>query len=208
MENEVIGPPPLIEWGVAMQPIPGETESGDQHLVKPLPNGVLVAVVDGLGHGGKAAVAAKIAVATLGNFSHEALVSLFERCHEALKKTRGVAMSLASFNAQDNSMAWLGVGNVEGILLRKDVNVSLVREAIPLPGGVVGYKLPPLPTSVISVSTGDTLIFATDGIHYPFTENVSLNSPPQQIADRILVQHGKGIDDALVLVARYLGCTT
>src|SRR5438876_387121 len=35
---------PFIEWGVATQPIPGETVCGDLHLVKPFAYGALVAV--------------------------------------------------------------------------------------------------------------------------------------------------------------------
>jgi hypothetical protein len=38
-----------------------------------------------------------------------------------------------------------------------------------------------------------------------FMEHLTLSDPPQQMADRILEQHGKTTDDALVMVARYLG---
>ena len=37
------------------------TESGDSHVVKPSPEGVLAAVIDGVGHGNEAADAARIA---------------------------------------------------------------------------------------------------------------------------------------------------
>jgi len=49
----------LIWWGVAERALPGQTVSGDKYLVKPLADGVLLAVVDGLGHGGEATAAAK-----------------------------------------------------------------------------------------------------------------------------------------------------
>ena len=55
----------LIDWGVATLTLPGERESGDLHLVKPVRAGVLVSVVDGLGHGAAAAAAARAAVAAL-----------------------------------------------------------------------------------------------------------------------------------------------
>ena len=42
---------PWIEWGVATRALPGQAESGDRHLVQRFPDGVLAAVVDGLGHG-------------------------------------------------------------------------------------------------------------------------------------------------------------
>ena len=72
-------------------------------------------------------------------------------------------------------------------------------------GGVVGYQIPTLRETEISVNRGDTLILGTDGMGGGFMEHLTLSDPPQQMADRILEQHGKTTDDALVMVARYLG---
>jgi serine/threonine protein phosphatase PrpC len=203
--NELPKPLPLIEWGAAARPLQGEAEPGDLHVVQAFPNGVLVAVVDGLGHGPAAALAAKMAVATLEDYAHEPVISLVKRCHENLTRTRGVVMSLASFNTLDNTMTWLGVGNVEGLLLRADVAANAPRENVLLRGGVVGYQLPALHASVLFVTRGDVLILATDGIQGGFAEDVTLSDPPQQIAEQILARRASGTDDALVLVARYLG---
>jgi phosphoserine phosphatase RsbX len=72
-------------------------------------------------------------------------------------------------------------------------------------GGVVGYQLPRLRPSEIPVAPGDTLILATDGVEHGFADGLDLLQPPQELADGILAGHGRGSDDALVLVARYLG---
>jgi hypothetical protein len=237
MGNKIMTTSPLIEWGVAAQAFASRVESGDQYLIEPFPNGVLVAVVDGLGHSDGAVAVAKTAVATLEGHAHESVISLLERCHKGLRGSRGVVMSLASFNGRDGTMTWLGVGNVEGLLLRADGGASpaceqpVLSKACPEPsrrveglllrGGVVGYKLPTLRPAVIPVTRGDTLIFATDGIRSGFTEGLSpepassracrevegliLSDAPQQTADRILAQYGRGTDDALVLIARYIG---
>jgi len=205
MGNEVPKPPPLIEWGVAVQPLEGEAESGDQYVVQPFPKGVLVAAVDGLGHGPEAAAAARSAVAILKDYAHEPVISLLRRCHERLIRTRGAVMSLASFNALDNTMTWLGVGNVEGVLLRADAAADPPRENVLLRGGVVGCQLPTLHASILPVTRGDVLILATDGIRSGFVEDVTLSDPPQRIAEHILARRATGMDDALVLVARYLG---
>ena len=205
MGNELSEPPPLIEWGVAAQPLEGEAESGDLHVVQPFPNGVLVAAVDGLGHGPEAAAAARSAVAILKDCAHEPVISLVKRCHERLIRTRGAVMSLAMFNALDNTMTWLGVGNVEGVLLRADAAADPPRENVLLRSGVVGYQLPALHASILPVTRGDVLILATDGIRGGIVEDVSLSDPPQRIAEQILARRATGMDDALVLVARYLG---
>lgn len=164
----------------------------------------MAAVVDGVGHGKEAARAARSAIATLELSVGESPVTLFERCHKQLRSTRGVVMSLASFNANENTLAWLGVGNVEGVLFHRQNHVLPVQESLLQRNGVLGDHLPKLSASLVEVSAGDMLIFATDGICRGFTNNPDLNDSPQQIADRILTQFGCGTDDALVLVARYL----
>jgi negative regulator of sigma-B (phosphoserine phosphatase) len=195
----------FIEWGAAGLSVVKHSDSGDQYVVKVFPNGALTAVVDGLGHGHGAAVVAKTAAATLSLHASEPVAALLRRCHEALLRTRGVVMSLASFNALSETMTWLGVGNVSGVLLRADPKASPPREMLLARGGVVGYRLPTLRSASHSLAPGDTLIFSTDGIRSGFTQNLVLNGAPQEIADRILAEYGRGTDDALALVVRYAG---
>ena len=57
--------------------------SGDLAVVTLLPDGVLVAAVDGLGHGGEAARAARTAGEVVREQPQPDLVSLVERCHDA-----------------------------------------------------------------------------------------------------------------------------
>ncbi|MBI3894981.1 MAG: SpoIIE family protein phosphatase [Acidobacteria bacterium] len=196
---------PLVDYAFAALTLPGEPESGDRHIVVPTRTGTLVAVVDGLGHGAEAAEAAKVAVATLERYAGEPIISLMKRCHKEMQGTRGAVMSLAAFYAQDETVTWLTVGNVEGILLRADPQANPQRENILMRSGVVGFRLPALRASVMTVSSGDVLIFATDGIASGFDNDLTLNAPLQHIADSICTRHSKGTDDALVLVARYLG---
>src|SRR2546427_6905214 len=82
MPEASVGAPALIEWGVASLALPGEAESGDRHLVKPVGTGVLVAVVDGLGHGAEAAAAAQAAVAALERHATESPVRSEEHTSE------------------------------------------------------------------------------------------------------------------------------
>lgn len=192
----------LIEYGFAGMPLKGEEVSGDAHIIKPFPNGILMAVVDGLGHGYEAAQASLTAIATLKTHANEPIIPLVTRCHETLKGTRGVVMSIASFNSNNNIMTWLGVGNVEVILLREEEN-KLTKKSPLLRGGVLGYQLPPLRETALPVKRGDTLIFATDGIRSGFEGGIKISDKPQQIAESIMKLFARGTDDALVLVVRY-----
>jgi negative regulator of sigma-B (phosphoserine phosphatase) len=180
-------------------------ESGDLHVVAEFTRGALVGVIDGLGHGTEAACAARAAARVLEAFAGEPLAALLERCHEALHGTRGAVMSLASFDAAGSRMTWAGVGNVEGILLRASAQAGRRHEALTLRGGIVGYRLPRPHECTIPVFHGDTLILATDGIHAGFGEIASATDTPRETAESILARYSRGSDDALVLVARYLG---
>lgn len=194
-----------LECGLASRPLPGESVSGDLSLVRSSHRGILAAVVDGLGHGDEAAAAAALAVRTLEHHAGEPLFQLLNRCHRSLSGTRGVVMSLAEFNPEAEEMTWLGVGNVEGVFLRGKAAGAPPREPLLLRSGVVGENLPPLMASIVPIMRGDTLVFATDGIEHGFLERLSPAEPPQKMADRILASHARKTDDALVLVARYVG---
>ncbi len=196
---------PIIDWGVAVRAIAGSDRPGDAYAVKTLGDRVLVAVIDGLGHGEPAAEASNLAVDVLSAHASEELVPLTRRCHEALRRTRGVVLSLASFDFRTDSMTWLGIGNVEGTLKRIDPAAKPSHESLFLNGGVVGYNLRTVRASVLPVTCGDTLVFATDGIRSGFAAEVRPDSSPQDTADRIIVNYSKNTDDALVLVVRYLG---
>ena len=196
---------PLIDWGFATAMRTGETESGDLHVVRPVGSDVLVALVDGLGHGAEAAAAARTAVAVVSQHAGDPLPRLLQRCHAALVGSRGVVMSLARFDRVAATMTWLGVGNVEGVLLYADPGSRRARATLLTRGGIVGSELPPLRADVVSVAPRDTLIFATDGVATPFADDLPGDASPQDLAERILARHGKGTDDALVLVARYVG---
>jgi hypothetical protein len=186
---------------------PRELESGDLHVVVPFAHGVLVAVVDGLGHGAEAAVAARTAAATLQHHAADPLTTLVQRCHTDLRKTRGAVLSVASFDAESQLMTWLGVGNVEGVLFRADPGARPPRESLLLRGGVVGYQLPTLRPAVLPIFPNDTLIFATDGISGAFSSDPPRRTP-QDAADGIVARFAKETDDALALVARYVGRAT
>src|SRR5260221_3949606 len=98
----------LIDHCAASRAAPGQNVCGDLHVVKPIHDGVLLAVVDGLGHGIEAIAAARAARASLENHAEEPLSELVRHCHEELVKTRGVVMTVATLSASSGRLAWLG----------------------------------------------------------------------------------------------------
>lgn len=193
----------VLDLGAATLTLPGQEECGDRYVIAPFADGILVAAVDGIGHGAEAAKVAGIAENILKSCPHDALVSLIKRCHEELRGTRGVVMSVASFNHSEMIMTWAGVGNVEGKLLSRDT-LSQPR-ALLLSVGILGHQLGPIYPAVHSIKPGDTLIFSTDGVREDFDQHLNLKQSPQQLAEDIMVRSARHTDDALVLVGRYLG---
>ncbi len=198
----------LVEWAAASRTLAGQPVSGDAHLVAPFEGGVLIAVIDGLGHGPEAHLAASAAVAVLARRPEAPVADLIQSCHAEIKSTRGVVLSLASFDTARGLVTWVGVGDVEGVLLSASDPSRSGRRSLLLRNGVVGYQLPSLRETICPIATGDMLIFATDGVSHDFTATIPNGRSPRTVADDIIAKHGKSTDDALVLVARYLGASS
>jgi negative regulator of sigma-B (phosphoserine phosphatase) len=195
-----------IEWGIATRCRLGEATSGDVAVVNLLPDGALVAGIDGVGHGREAARAARRAAAVVrANSGGEDLVRLVERCHGALQGTRGAAISVAFVSASESRMTWLGVGNVEGRVVRGEPASMRPKGSLVLARGVAGHELPTVKPATMTVQPGDVLLLATDGVDPGFADALELSGSSQTISERILADHWKALDDALVIVVRYLG---
>ncbi|MGE5470567.1 MAG: SpoIIE family protein phosphatase [Bacteroidota bacterium] len=194
-------------YAIAGRPLAGERHSGDAGMVCPTASGVLISVVDGLGHGTEAAAASRLAIQTCREHAGEPVMQIIARCHSALLPTRGAAMVVAAIDCGKQSLSWLGVGNVEAILLAGTPQPS--RRITPLTNGsgVVGYRLPPLETRIAAIQPGDRLVFATDGVDERFAYDEIPTGTPYEVAHAILDKHGKTGDDALVLVVHWLGPT-
>lgn len=191
-----------LERGLAEAALQGESRSGDRAVFVGWDGGALVAAIDGLGHGGDAADAAEEAAKVVGAHPREAPGRLLQRCHEALVKTRGVVMTLAWFDLASETLTWTGVGNVEGRLMRATSPPGVAPESALIKGGVVGYSLPSVRPTTTHLHSGDLLVMATDGISSAFARSLVAGVEAQELAERILAEHGRGTDDALVVVVR------
>ena len=197
-----------VEWGVATRSRSGEATTGDLAVVAVVPQGALVAAIDGLGHGREAALAARQAGDVLRRNPGPDLALLAKRCHSALRDTRGAAISLAFVSHERATMSWLGVGNVEGRVLSGDRTATRPKSSLVLDSGVCGHELPRVRTTTLDVRPGDVLVLATDGIDPAFADALDTSGSAQAISDRILAGHRKPVDDALVVAVRYLGAAS
>jgi phosphoserine phosphatase RsbX len=192
------GWPAALETAVAGAAMAGETRSGDLAVFVPTARGGLAVLIDGLGHGDAAADAAEVAAVTIRAAPDAEPPALLERCHAALRRTRGAVMTLAWFDLEAGRLRWGGVGNVEGRLLRADGR----QDSALVLGGVVGYKLPRLRVQETALEVGDAVVLATDGVGAAYSSALRTGAGAQALADAVFARDGTGADDALVAVVR------
>jgi len=198
------GWPEELEVGVAWTAIEGEERSGDLAVFAPYVRGGLAVVIDGLGHGDEAADASEIAARVIREHASDEPSELLARCHQALRRSRGVVLTAAWFDLEDKEISWAGVGNVEARLVRGSAAYGDRHASALVLGGVVGYNLPPVRPARTDLRPGDAVAFATDGIEADYSNSLTPGLPAQRLAERILERHARTTDDALAAVVRYV----
>jgi len=196
----------FLEWAVASRPMVGQALSGDIATVQSSSSRCVLAVIDGLGHGPEAAAAATTAARIVERNRAEPVEALLLLAHEHLAESRGVAATLAIIDGDTGRMDWLGVGNVNGVVLRADDTARPRTYPVFLCRGVLGYLLPNLHLAEpVQLTDGDCIVIATDGVRGDLTASLRAEMPVTRLAEKILADQAIPDDDALVFVARYHG---
>jgi phosphoserine phosphatase RsbX len=173
-------------------PRDGEKENGDAALVRRADDGVLIVVLDALGHGEKAAEAASIGVHYLAEAPlARGLRPVIDGLHERLRGSRGAAAMLLLLH--NLRLEGCGVGNVALRAYRAKVPVMLTP-------GVLGASMQRLRLFHADVAPGDRFVLFSDGISARFDEEVDRNAPALATCHAIMERHRKPHDDATVLV--------
>ena len=180
-----------------------EPVSGDHAVFVRDPEGHLVlAVVDGIGHGPLAQDASSAAVATF--LAHQGMSPLLilEACDAALRGTRGAVMAVARIDEESGAVEHGGAGNVTSRVEDFGRTRTLATTATTL--GRRGLSRRPV-AETAALAPAEALIVFTDGL----TSRASLadhghllREHPIVIAEWLMTAFGRGTDDALVLVAR------
>ncbi len=188
-----------VSWGAEARPKQGQSVSGDCYLIERFdPAGLQVAVIDGLGGGNEAAVAAQAALSVVRNALDLDPTRLMQLAHKALQGTRGAVMALMTFDLRRRSVSYVGVGNI-GTQVYSTQPIKPISK-----NGIVGYRMPPLLKLVFNYNYGDTFVIFSDGISSRFNADTQIDPslPPQSLAELIMRHHGKSNDDATVVVIR------
>jgi anti-sigma regulatory factor (Ser/Thr protein kinase) len=173
---------------------------GDAVSITAADGGVLLGVVDGMGHGREANAAAKAAVRLIRERGTLQLEQLMIQVNERLARTVGAAVSLCWIDLGSGAFRYAAVGNT---VLRLEGDTS---RRIAATAGTVGTRLKKVRVETATLQEGEVLLIHSDGI----SERTSFKDYPQLrfhgaavIADRVVSRYGKRHDDAAVVACRW-----
>lgn len=197
---EATVPAPFESAGRSI-PKKGQLECGDAWAVRDFGKRQLICVVDGLGHGPLAALAAQRAVSVFtAARPAEAPTAIVMRAHEQLKDTRGVVMAVLALDAGAGMADYCGVGNIAATIFQGDEARHLLSVE-----GTVGYRLRPVRNREAAWGANCVVVLYTDGVSgrwgmpkYPGL----LTKHPSLIASMLFRDHARDSDDATIVVGR------
>ncbi len=187
-------------FGVWSRPHPGEELSGDAYFIRKRGRQMLLAVIDGLGHGQGAKEAADVAVGQLDEWTGEPLNELLLALHDALRSTRGAVAGIVAVDHEAGRFSYAGVGNILIRVYNSPEHASPVSA-----NGTLGARLGQLRVWSYDWSPAATLVMASDGLSASWDISAYpgiLERSPQLLAGVLMRDYGRHADDATVLVAR------
>jgi len=197
-------PTPGLDWGLAPPPLRG-LAGFDSCVVQPVASGLLIAVVNGMGHEPDAALAAERMVRAIREARTLDVTPIVRCCDDFFPRERGVVLGLAALDTSANQLTWLGVGNVFGQVLRAHPLEGSRSEVMRTRGGTQGLRLPILHPTSLPIDAGDLLVVATNGFRPTLAHGNGAGETAQALADSILRSRAEPHDGAFVFVGRYLG---
>jgi serine phosphatase RsbU (regulator of sigma subunit) len=190
----------LMQFGTVRRVLEDEKVCGDAYFIKAFENKVLITVIDGLGHGPDAAVAANTAVEYIKNNYKKGLTEIIKGCHKEMKKTRGAVIGIALIDLKSSILRYAGVGNIKAIVKSRTI-FWLVSQ-----NGILGYNLSQVKEEEYPFNPGDLIVLHSDGISNELDLNLYspefLGQHPQTIVERVMADFGSKRDDLCVVAAR------
>jgi len=196
-------PPPArcgIEVGALYVALAGEEACGDGWAASCDLDGATLLGVDGLGHGPEAAKAARAAVHALERRPASSPSEVLHTAHEALRITRGAALSVARIDYTGNAVRFAGIGNVSCV-----VHDGAARRALVSHNGIVGANMRKVQEFSADCPPGALVIMHSDGVQtqWDLNDYPGLHGrAPLLVAGILMRDFIRGRDDALVLVGR------
>ena len=190
----------VLEHSSRIRPCPGERVSGDTVVIRPLEQGLFVAIVDVLGHGTEANELTHVIDAYLARYGTSDVSGVMKRLHQHLKGTRGAVVGLCAIDAATGRVEYAGIGNTTMRRFGR-VETRLVSQE-----GVLGQNMRTPWAQTLQLEPGDVIVLYTDGVSDRFTSDDYpgvLRHAAEEVASNIVKRFGKDHDDAACIAVRY-----
>ena len=179
----------------------GQDVCGDSWGVEHAGEIITVLVADGLGHGPEAKIASREAVRMLHMNPEISPLALIERCHTALRSTRGAAVSVARINRREKKVYFCGVGNVSAQVYS---GATLSQQLVSV-HGTAGHQMHRLHEFNYIWPDDGMLIMHSDGLstatNAESRAGLALRDPAL-IAGVLYRDFSRGNDDATIVVTK------
>jgi anti-sigma regulatory factor (Ser/Thr protein kinase) len=157
--NKKMNPSELFSLGVVSVALRGEVSCGDGWGRRRAADRSYFMVVDGLGHGEFAAEAAREAERVLAESHATSAAEILRDCHDALKKTRGAAASIAAISHEKKTLTYAGVGNISATVIDCET-----RRGIASHNGTLGHQMYKIQEFTVPWNQDSVLIMHSDGL--------------------------------------------
>jgi anti-sigma regulatory factor (Ser/Thr protein kinase) len=184
--------------GAVVDPVAGETVSGDGWFFTLAAEGPTLLLLDGSGHGIAAAAARDVGLAAFREHVDDDCPRLMGALHRALAPTRGAAAAIARIDARQQLVRFVGVGNILGTVMVDGAVRRMVSH-----NGVAGHVAPRIREFTYPWLPGATIVLHSDGLSakWDFSTYPGLaTSHPSLIAGILFRDHRRAKDDACVVV--------
>lgn len=190
----------ILQYASDIRPCMGERVSGDAVVFKPLPGGLLLAIVDVLGHGPEAHALTPVIDAYLTRYGSADVCGVMTCLHQHLRGSRGAAVGLCAIDSASGTVNYVGIGNT---VIRRfgHTETRLVSQ-----DGVLGQNMRTPRQQSLQLEPDDILLLYTDGVSDRFTSQQypSLaHHSPTTVAENIVSRFGKDHDDAACIAVRF-----
>ena len=190
-----------LQVGALAIPVAGEHLCGDGWALVEDAGATTVMLVDGLGHGAGAAVAAQLAIRIFRERAGRGPVELVELLHQGLRPTRGAAAAVAEIRRDTAQVRFAGIGNIAARIISGTDTRSLVSH-----NGIVGVHSVRAHEFTYPFPAGASLVLHSDGVtsHWKADSVPGLFRRDPAIAAGIIYRDfARGRDDASIVVCRY-----